>query len=292
MKNTLLVGIFLLLAGISGAQALPEIGIIQKTKWENTQLGKGLRWQHFHFKNKELFASNQNIHILRFKNNSRKWQISLISGGDELYLTSEMAIHQRAIAAVNGSFFDMKNGGAVDYIRIEGQILDTNRLTGGKLSFHQKSAIAIVDNKLEILRQEDSLDTKWAEKQNYKNMMVTGPLLLWKGTDAPLSKIAFNDNRHPRTCACVTAKGEVLLLTADGRSAEAQGLSLTELTIILKALGCRDAVNFDGGGSTTMYVAGQAFNGVVNMPCDNKKFDHEGERKVSNILLIKPISAR
>jgi hypothetical protein len=36
-----------------------------------------------------------------------------------------------------------------------------------------------------------------------------------------------------------------------------------------------------------MWVSGKPFNGVVNMPCDNKKFDHEGERKVSDIFIIK-----
>ena len=73
-------------------------------------------------------------------------------------------------------------------------------------------------------------------------------------------------------------------MTADGRTAEAQGLNLHELTTLLLLLNCKSAVNLDGGGSTTMYLEGK---GVVNMPCDNKKFDHEGERKVSNILIIK-----
>jgi exopolysaccharide biosynthesis protein len=52
-------------------------------------------------------------------------------------------------------------------------------------------------------------------------------------------------------------------------------------------LHCRDAVNLDGGGSTTMWINGKPFSGVVNMPCDNKTFDHSGERSVSDILIIK-----
>jgi len=45
-------------------------------------------------------------------------------------------------------------------------------------------------------------------------------------------------------------------------------------------------VTLDGGGSTTMWIQGKPFKGVVNMPCDNKKFDHEGERAVSDIIVI------
>jgi exopolysaccharide biosynthesis protein len=51
-------------------------------------------------------------------------------------------------------------------------------------------------------------------------------------------------------------------------------------------LGCKDAINLDGGGSTTMYIKGQPFDGVVNYPCDNKQFDHYGERSVSNVVMI------
>jgi exopolysaccharide biosynthesis protein len=79
----------------------------------------------------------------------------------------------------------------------------------------------------------------------------------------------------------------LLLLTVDGRSAESHGMSLPELTDFLLELGCRNAVNLDGGGSTTMWLAGRLFNGVVNMPSDNKRFDHEGERSVANAVVIR-----
>ena len=47
-----------------------------------------------------------------------------------------------------------------------------------------------------------------------------------------------------------------------------------------------DALNLDGGGSTTLWLSGASDNGVVNYPCDNGRFDHAGERKVPNILYI------
>jgi exopolysaccharide biosynthesis protein len=84
----------------------------------------------------------------------------------------------------------------------------------------------------------------------------------------------------------VTHENDIILLTVDGRTTESQGVSLPELSFLMQNLNCKDAINLDGGGSTTMYIRDK---GVVNMPCDNKKFDHEGERRVSNILFIEAI---
>lgn len=257
-------------------------------QWETTDLGNGLIWKHHQFKEKSLFNANQNIHIITSKRQKRRDRrrsaLAFVSDGDSLALTSILAKQNNALAAINGSFFDVKKGGAVDFIKIDGQVLDTTRHNNKRLAEHQMSALFIKNNQIAIAKARDSIDFQWETHLNAPNIMVTGPLLIWDGKKYPLSKTAFNDNRHPRTCACITNKKELILLTADGRTAEAQGLSLPELTTLLLSLNCKSAVNLDGGGSTTMYLEGK---GVVNMPCDNKKFDHEGERKVSNILIIK-----
>jgi exopolysaccharide biosynthesis protein len=256
--------------------------------WKITNIRRGLTWKHLQFTDKSLFNANQNIHILTVKPrtwwNRRRAIPAFISDGDSLALTSVLAKNNGAIAAINGSFFDTKKGGAVDFIRIDNKILDTTRHNGKRIAEHQMSALVIQNNRLRILKARDSVDFKWETNINAPNVMVTGPLLIWNGKRGPLSINAFNDNRHPRSCACVTHKNELILLTADGRTAEAQGLNLPELTTLMLSLNCREAVNLDGGGSTTFYLDGK---GVVNMPCDNKKFDHEGERKVSNILILK-----
>ncbi|MEO7044201.1 MAG: phosphodiester glycosidase family protein, partial [Ferruginibacter sp.] len=60
----------------------------------------------------------------------------------------------------------------------------------------------------------------------------------------------------------------------------------TEFAKLFKALKCVSAINFDGGGSTTMWVNGEPDNGIISHPTDNKKYDHLGERKVANAILI------
>jgi len=89
----------------------------------------------------------------------------------------------------------------------------------------------------------------------------------------------FSASRNPRTFAGVDARGRTLLATVDGRSTDSLGLTIVETGTVAKALGMRNALNLDGGGSTTMVVRGQ----VVNQPSDAT-----GERPVGDALLIVP----
>ncbi len=85
--------------------------------------------------------------------------------------------------------------------------------------------------------------------------------------------------RNPRTIAGVDARGRIMLVTADGRAVDSLGLSIAESAAVAGVLGMRNAVNLDGGGSTTMVVNGQ----VVNHPSDAT-----GERPVGDAILILP----
>ena len=91
--------------------------------------------------------------------------------------------------------------------------------------------------------------------------------------------------RHPRTALGTDKKGNVVMVVVDGRSkGNADGVTIAELTKVCEWLGLRDAINLDGGSSSTMWSSNE---GVINFPCRNKKFDHAGERKVSSVLLVK-----
>jgi hypothetical protein len=85
--------------------------------------------------------------------------------------------------------------------------------------------------------------------------------------------------RNPRTIAGIDGDGNILLVTADGRSTASLGLSIAESAAVAKALGMRDAINLDGGGSTTMVAAGR----VINNPSDVT-----GERPVGDAILVLP----
>jgi exopolysaccharide biosynthesis protein len=116
--------------------------------------------------------------------------------------------------------------------------------------------------------------------------MSSGPVLLLENKRQRIPNDAFCNDRHPRTAVGRKADGTVVLFVVDGRATESAGMSIKELQQTLHWLGCVDAINLDGGGSTTMFIKGEPHNGVVNYPTDNKKFDHEGEREVANVLLL------
>jgi exopolysaccharide biosynthesis protein len=72
--------------------------------------------------------------------------------------------------------------------------------------------------------------------------------------------------------------GSTLLLAAvDGRSAKSVGMTLVELAALMRRAGAWNALNFDGGGSTTMVIDGT----LVNVPSDTT-----GERAVGNALMV------
>ena len=96
--------------------------------------------------------------------------------------------------------------------------------------------------------------------------------------------------RHPRTAIAKTEFGHLLLITVDGRwSGVSEGMTAKELTqFLIDNFDPQYALNLDGGGSTTMCVAGQGdpSTHVVNYPCDNGIYDHSGERSVATHIYI------
>ena len=67
-------------------------------------------------------------------------------------------------------------------------------------------------------------------------------------------------NRDPRTAVGYTADGRAILLVTDGRQVASQGFSLPEMAQVMIDLGCTEAINLDGGGSSQMAVTNQLIN--------------------------------
>ena len=65
---------------------------------------------------------------------------------------------------------------------------------------------------------------------------------------------------HPRTAAGVTADGKLLLMLVDGRQRESRGVRLEELAAIMVGIGAEEALNLDGGGSSSLVVNGKLLN--------------------------------
>jgi exopolysaccharide biosynthesis protein len=281
MKTLTALG-FLLLLPILSLLAQDDSVTFTTAQWKTQRIAKGITLKQYHFTNKTLFKSNQHISILDITL-KRKTIIALGYEHKLLKPTSEFGKSADAIAAINGTFFDVKNGGSVDYLKVHDSVISTNHLWANNTrARHQQAALVIRKGKLSIAKWDGSDD--WETKLDAKDIMLSGPLLLYQQQVEPLDTGAFNHVRHPRSAVAVLGKKHVLLITVDGRHENAAGMSLVELTRIIQWLKAKDGLNLDGGGSTTLWLRNQ---GVVNYPSDNKKWDHEGERKVANVVLIK-----
>ncbi len=88
----------------------------------------------------------------------------------------------------------------------------------------------------------------------------------------------FSAVKHPRSGIGFSKDStKIYLVTVDGRQESMSGMSLKEFADFMISQGSYQALNLDGGGSTTMVLNGE----VVNSPSDS-----DGERKVGNCLVI------
>lgn len=245
----------------------------------------GMVLKTVHFSQQEYFHSNQYICILELSPSSG---LSLQLGHTPRRTkTSETAKEHDALAAVNGSFFDMDRHNPICFLRIDGQEIGIN--TPGKdtvnRKYYQYGTLVFNDKDVRIVHTDSA--RLWERSLPDRNIMTAGPLLIYKGQNQPMrNDLSFVNSRHNRTAVGIKADGTILLFTVDGRTKNSEGMTLDELTATLRWLGCTDALNLDGGGSTTMYVKGWPNNGIVNYPSDNFRFDHNGERAVSNAVMV------
>ena len=283
MKPLRLLLCLLFLSITTGYAQRDSLTLVQ-APWTHDTLN-GIVLKTIHFQHKEYFQSNQFIAILEIPSDSPHW---LGFACDSVRTkTSTFAERHNAIAAVNGSFFDMDRHNPICYLRIDSVERGINEPGKDTINrkYYQYGTLALTDGKPHILHTDSA--RLWERELPYRDIMTAGPLLIWNGQDQPMrNDLSFVNKRHNRTAIGIRPDGTVLLLVVDGRTRESEGMSLDELIRTLRWMGCRDALNLDGGGSTTLYVKGKAHGGIVNYPSDNGRFDHAGERAVSNVIIV------
>lgn len=253
---------------------IPNTAISQNT---GQTIGNRLSFEQLQFD--ALFNSRQVISILKlplaYEDN---YSIQIMYDQSILKKTSTFASEAKALAAINASFFNMKIGGSVTYLEMDDSLVTSSgpkqlpdSLLNGVLIISKNNAIKFA------IKEPDSVYIKSTLE---KAVLGTGPVLLLGGVKTSMPDKEFVSKRHPRTCLCTT-DDSLLLITVDGRSKIAEGMSLYELQDFLLSNKCLEAINLDGGGSTTMWMRDK---GVVNHPSDKS-----GERKVANVIIIKEI---
>lgn len=258
--------------------------LLWRGTWSHETVTDGITLHTASFEG-SLFGANQYLCVLEVAPGMR---FDIVPAEEHtLETTTAIAAKTGAVAAVNGSFFNMKAPyGSVNYLRVDDVELAPNAYDGYEnegqgRSIRQTGAIATFKGGMYVLKS-DAL-ARWERDIEAEDVVTSGPVLLIGGEAEPLVSNDFNRRRNPRTAVGRRPDGTVLLVVADGRDNQAAGLSMLELQQVMAALGCADAINLDGGGSTTMVVRGQ----VVNHPSDNNRFDAAGERPVANAVIVR-----
>ena len=196
-------------------------------------------------------------------------------GRNIIAYTSEVAAQNKAVFAINGDYYGFRSDGIV--IR-NGQIYRNIPARIG-LAFYTDGSMKIYDE-TQTSAQELLDAGVW-------NTLSFGPALIENSViaaDLDYVEVDTNFGNHsiqgnnPRTGVGIIDNNHFIFIVVDGRSTGySRGVTLTEFAQIFKDLGCTDAYNIDGGGSSTMYFMGR----VVNNPLGKNK-----ERGTSDILYI------
>ena len=283
MKRNLLLGIVLAVCslGIVKGQTVSDSLAIVSAQWKIESPQKGII--HKYVSIPQLYQVPQSISLIEIDPGAGLKVGVTVS--DKMRETSKMASEQGAIAAINGSYFDMKRGNSVCFLKVDRQVVDTTTL--GEFARRVTGAVSIRKGKMKIISWNRQIEKQYKGKKGI--VLASGPLMLKDGRycDWSLCEKDFIRTKHPRSAVALTKDRKILYITVDGRFPKhAGGVSIPELAHLIRILGGKDAINLDGGGSTTLWLSGAPDNGIVNYPCDNKRFDHRGERTVPNILYI------
>ena len=175
---------------------------------------------------------------------------------DRKTVVSSFAKKKKVQVAINGDFFDIgKTYKTVGLAIGEGKIWPDSAADPADWAL-----LAAGGNRVEIYPPEAVV-----KPEPWMRDTVGGNIMLLRD-GAP-----FQDweQRHPRTAGALTKdKKTLILLVVDGRQAHSVGMMGTEMQKVFLEFGAWSAINFDGGGSSTMYIDGR---GTVNKPSDGRE---------------------
>jgi hypothetical protein len=244
-------------------------------EWQEKQVADGVNWRKKKYA--DYAGGIQTINVLEVDLQNPGVTVKPYWGNGCIH-PSEVAQSEGAVGAINMGFF---SGGCTSLclIRTDGELKVTNKIDGNpRRSFGLTEANAPM---FESVDAGADWPESWQAMGGHPNLVTDGAIDIW-----PWSDTGFYTSRHPRTGLGATADGRLLLVTVDGRTEAGKGMTEEELAQHMIWLGAVDAINLDGGGSTSMFVEEMSINGIVSHPSDNETPDHHGERLVSDAILV------
>ncbi len=244
--------------------------------WSDVEVLPGLTWSRL--RSPDLADGDQTVNVLRLDASAAVDVQPHLHGG--CLSVPEAAGDLGAWAAVNAGFF-ASGCAALDMVKADGVLHATNTCTGSAQrtlgwTHLDQAGFAWVD-----------YSADWPEVANavggHPGLVTAGAV----DVDPYDGSSSFYTSRHPRSAMGLAADGDLLLVTVDGRTSAGDGMTCEQTAQLMIDLGAVDAVNLDGGGSTTMVVRDCWIGDVVNHPSDNGEADHHGERSVSDGVYLR-----
>lgn len=290
MKRNLLLVVASLMLFSATAQTTDSVKLVTAPRQE-IKLPKGA--EGYVLLRAEILDSHQTISVIKY---SPKHFKTIIAQPEKLTRLSATAKANGGDFGVNAGYWDVRIDQPSTFLKLNNEHIAVT----ADFEKERVDGLVCVGKKKIVLDYCKAGEEKAYDKK-YKNILAAGPVLIDEGKsidhDAytkgmvdnaggkPVGAFYTYTQRHPRTAIGTDKQGNVYLVVVDGRSkGNAEGVTITELTKICAWLGMCDAINLDGGGSSSMWTAEE---GTVSYPCRNKKFDHEGERKVSSCVIVK-----
>ncbi len=206
-----------------------------------------------------------------------------------------------AILAINGGYFSAARSESL-------LVSDGNVVAPGPARF-TRGAFGLVNGRPEIVwpyvadsilfHVDDPLDRKKAPATVLQKTSTPwhptqavggGPVLVKAGKIRDTShEEGFGGShlvRHPRTAIGYVDEHTLVVMVVDGRQHASAGVTITELARLMRSVGCHEAVNLDGGGSSAMVAADEVVNVPVDIPNGNR---HSLRRNASALVVTEDV---
>ncbi len=252
--------------------------------WAEQMVADGVRWRARRYPNHSGGPQVTNVLMIDPGASGLRIEAHAATGCQTVQTIGEAV---GATAGINGGYFGLGGGcPPVSLLKSGGSLIGTNSQSRGAfgLTAAGKPIIEVVNK---------GADWPLAEEAH-----GGGPVLVRAAqatTSSDWAKESFTNSNfngpNPRTWAGVSGGASIMFGTVDGRRGNAAGMSLGAMAdwIASSEIGGTEAVNLDGGGSSTMWIAGATPNGVVNYPSDNSSAEeptHSGSRPCSGGMFV------
>lgn len=290
MKRSLLI-LLVSLISVSAVAQNSDAQTFANAPREELKLPKGA--EGYTLKAVTLFNSAQTISVIKYSPKHFRTEIVL---PDNLTPLPDVAAAHKAEFGVNAGYWDVRIDLPSTFFKLNGKEIAKT----ADFEKERVDGVVCLAKKRRVVIDYCKAGEEAPYAAKYNTVLASGPMLIDEGKSVDhetytkqlveakhgkdIGAYYTYIRRHPRTAVGTDKKGNIYLIVVDGRSkGNASGVTIAELTKVCEWLGLTDAINLDGGSSSTMWS--KDF-GVINYPCRNRKFDHEGVRKVSSDLLV------